>query len=135
MSSCLTFPDFLEEYMVHYSGQCPTKSSFDFGTALQNVYPLLHIIFKHLRYKDLKSASLVSRGWNKCAWDEIVTRSNISWAYSKLTGEEITPVLLSENCRHNSTAFAFIFYNYDIVAMKMLVNVEGKDTSRRVSCN
>ena len=133
MSSRPRFPSLVENPTVSHYDRRLTKSSFDFGTALQNVYPLLRLVFKHLRYEDLEAAALVSPAWNKYACEEMQTRSNFSWACSVRNEKGVNSVELSNNYRYGSAAFTFLFYNCDIKLTTRVV-VEGKDKTRQSCC-
>ncbi|XP_022913981.1 uncharacterized protein [Onthophagus taurus] len=61
-----------QEESEYYS--CPIVEGFDFGTALQNVYPILSIIFRGLPAKDLNNAAQISEVWAEYAQKELTSR-------------------------------------------------------------
>lgn len=56
-----------------------THPDFSLGERLQSTYPLLHIVFGYLDYKDLLSASAVSKPWREVASNERRKRQRCSW--------------------------------------------------------
>lgn len=74
--------------------------NFNFGEALQSVYPLLNIIFTYLNSIDLNNAAQVSKEWQKVALREKQKRCSVEWIYSKLVD---TPQMqTSSNFYYNS---------------------------------
>ncbi|KAK9717617.1 hypothetical protein QE152_g23648 [Popillia japonica] len=107
-----------------------TYELFDFGEALEQIYPLLQIIFENLPYEDLKTALLVNNTWNKYSKDELRKRNNASWLSLSRTKASQLTIQKSNNFKYDSVAFALIFYNYHDIKLQKFICVHDEPVKR-----
>lgn len=110
-----------------------TYELFDFGEALEQIYPLLQIIFENLPYEDLKTALLVNNTWNKYSKDELRKRNNASWLSLSRTKASQLTIQKSNNFKYDSVAFALIFYNYHDIKLQKFICVHDEPV-KRMTC-
>lgn len=109
--------------------------SFDFGEALERVYPLLPIIFEKLYYEDLKATALVNNIWDKYSSDELQKRNRASWvslSRPKVPAPQLV-IEKSTNFKYDSTSFGLVFYNYHQIKLNKHICIHG-DSVTRMTC-
>lgn len=82
---------------------------FSFGNALENVYPLLNIIFEYLSWKELEIASQVCVHWKAVAQKIFTSRSMFTKPLILINNEN--KLLRSNNFYHHYIDFTLLFYD------------------------
>lgn len=88
----------------------PITTEFDFGTAIENVYPLLEMVFDYLDYKDLRNASQVNKTWKDFADKILEKRAEVSW-FSCYKTKQSNVLHHSDNLNMNNIGIGIILYN------------------------
>ncbi|CAH1156101.1 unnamed protein product [Phaedon cochleariae] len=105
---------------IKESKTSPTEISiienFDFGSALENVYPLLDIVFSYLNCDELRTCSQVNSSWKDIAINHLEKRIEPSWftcfkrgtSSSRTTSKCVYSIQKSGNLKHNCVSVGII---------------------------
>lgn len=114
---------------------CP---EFNFGESLQNVYPLLEIIFGYLNCRDLKAVSKVSTEWSKVALKELQKRNEVRWFTCALRGIKSQPadLVTSSNFHYSNGQMGIILYEgrKHKLDKYMCIHDYQNKTAKRITC-
>ncbi|KAL3284017.1 hypothetical protein HHI36_018187 [Cryptolaemus montrouzieri] len=88
-----------------------TKQDFNFGDALESVYPLLDIIFGYLSDEDLENVAKIKMSWKEVADRALKKRSKLCW-FTCFQKHKSNFLKHSGNLHHNNASIGIILFDY-----------------------
>lgn len=108
----------------------PGSNDFDFGEALESVYPILEIVFSYLNCKDLKSCCSVKNSWKDVAETVLARRLKPTWftCYRNKGKKKTNIFKYSQEINYSNIEVAIVLYDFRRIKLSKFICLHKNTT-------